>query len=52
MRLIRRLTRDRAAARLRRMRKKASIETTEMRIDILKSHTALLQVSNTPPIDN
>ncbi|KNB42493.1 hypothetical protein JH06_4089 [Blastocystis sp. subtype 4] len=48
VRLIRRLTRDRAAARLRRMRKKASIETTEMRIDILKSHTALLQNAPIP----
>lgn len=37
------LTRDRAAARLRRMRKKASIETTEMRIDMLKAHINILQ---------
>lgn len=39
-----RLSRDRAAARLRRMRKKASIETTEIKIEFIKNRIKALQV--------
>lgn len=43
--LSNRLSRDRAAARLRRMRKKANIETSEMKIEYLKERMNVLRVA-------
>lgn len=45
MLMTRRLSRDRAAARLRRMRKKATIETTEIKIEFIKGRIKALNVA-------
>lgn len=44
--VLNRLSRDRAAARLRRMRKKSNIEISELKINYIKERLNVLRVGN------